>query len=160
MPHAVVVDGDKPLDQIGSITKVSLALRPPFDIRQQEQHQKKEVKQAIRLQEKIQALKFKSTVLDADLEAQKNIAPFLTNRVLKRIIMTFMNDPNGDFEKWAKNPSVIAMVGVGCCQRDAEERSRHARTHSFARTDMTYALSLCLSVVICRQKDDGFQPNI
>lgn len=78
----------------------------------QEQHQRKEVKQSIKLQEKIQALKFRSTVLDADLDAQKNIAPFLKNKVLKRIIMTFMNDPNGDFEKWAKNPRVIEMLSA------------------------------------------------
>ncbi len=60
----------------------------------------------------MQALKFRSTVLDADLDAQKNIAPFLKNKVLKRIIMTFMNDPNGDFEKWAKNPRVIEMLAT------------------------------------------------
>jgi len=78
----------------------------------QERHQRKEVKQSIKLQEKMQALKFRSTVLDADLDAQKNIAPFLKNKVLKRIIMTFMNDPNGDFEKWAKNPRVIEMLAT------------------------------------------------
>ena len=77
-----------------------------------EQHQRKEVRQSIKLQEKIQALKFRSAVLDADLESQKNIAPFLRNRVLKRIVMTFMNDPNGDFEKWAKNPLVIGMLAT------------------------------------------------
>ena len=77
-----------------------------------EQHQRKEVRQSIKLQEKIQALKFRSAVLDADLESQKNIAPFLRNRVLKRIVMTFMNDPNGDFEKWAKNPRVIGMLAT------------------------------------------------
>ena len=84
-----------------------------------EQHQRKEVKQSIRLQEKMQALKFRSAVLDADLDAQKNIAPFLKNKVLKRIVMTFMNDPNGDFEKWAKNPRVIEMLSTA--QRLMEE---------------------------------------
>lgn len=92
-----------------SLTRMTLPVSHVF-LSLQEQHQRKEVKQSIKLQEKMQALKFRSTVLDADLDAQKNIAPFLKNKVLKRIIMTFMNDPNGDFEKWAKNPRVIEML--------------------------------------------------
>jgi len=77
-----------------------------------EKHQRKEVKQAIKVQEKIQALKFRSTVLDSDYESQVSIAPFLKNRVLKKIVMTFANDPNGDFEKWAKNPRVLEMLST------------------------------------------------
>lgn len=75
-----------------------------------EKHQKREVKQAIQLQEKIAALKFRSKVLESDYESQVSIAPFLKNKVLKRIVQTFANDPNGDFEKWAKNPRVIEML--------------------------------------------------
>lgn len=49
-------------------------------------------------------------VLESELEAQKNIAPFLENRVLRRVIQTFTNDPSGDFGKWASNPRVIEML--------------------------------------------------
>ncbi|KAI8106321.1 hypothetical protein M9435_000866 [Picochlorum sp. BPE23] len=77
-----------------------------------EKHQRKEVKQALKLQEKIHALKFRSTVLDSDYDAQLSIAPFLKNRVLKKVVMTFANDPNGDFEQWAKNPRVIEMLST------------------------------------------------
>lgn len=75
-----------------------------------EQHQRKEVKQALQLQEKAAALKFKSKVLEADYEAQMAIAPFLKNKTLRRIIQTFSNDPQGDFEKWATNPRVLNML--------------------------------------------------
>ena len=75
-----------------------------------EKHQRREVKQAIQLQEKVNALNFRSKVLEADYEAQIAIAPFLKNKMLKRVVQTFANDPNGDFEKWAKNPRVIEML--------------------------------------------------
>lgn len=75
-----------------------------------EKHQRKEMKQALKLQEKIHALKFKDVVLDSEYDAQVSIAPFLKNRVLKKVVMTFANDPNGDFEKWAMNPRVIDML--------------------------------------------------
>lgn len=77
-----------------------------------EKHQRKEMRQALKVQEKIQALKFKDVVLDSEYEAQVSIAPFLKNRVLKKIVMTFANDPQGDFEKWATNPRVIEMLSV------------------------------------------------
>lgn len=70
------------------------------------------MKQALKLQEKIHALKFRSTVLESDYDAQLSIAPFLKNRVLKKVVMTFANDPNGDFEQWAKNPRVIEMLST------------------------------------------------
>lgn len=75
-----------------------------------EQHQRKEVKQALQLQEKAAALKFRSKVLEADYEAQMAIAPFLKNKTLRRIVQTFANDPQGDFEKWATNPRVLSML--------------------------------------------------
>ena len=75
-----------------------------------EKHQRREVKQAIQLQEKMAALRFRDTVLDSDFEAQKAIAPFLRNRVLRRIVQTFANDPSGDFGKWATNPRVLEML--------------------------------------------------
>ena len=49
-------------------------------------------------------------VLDAEYEAQKSIAPFMKNRVLRRIVQTFTNDPMHDFGKWANNPQIIAML--------------------------------------------------
>jgi len=75
-----------------------------------EKHQRREVKQAIQLQEKMNAMNFRSKVLEADYDAQIAIAPFLKNKMLKRVVQTFANDPNGDFEKWAKNPRVIEML--------------------------------------------------
>ncbi|PRW44423.1 Peptidyl-prolyl cis-trans isomerase D [Chlorella sorokiniana] len=75
-----------------------------------EAQQRKEAKQSIQLQEKIRALEFRDKVLEAEYDAQKNIAPFLENRVLRRIVQTFTNDPSGDFGKWAQNPRVIEML--------------------------------------------------
>jgi hypothetical protein len=75
-----------------------------------EKHQRREVKQAIQLQEKTAALRFRDKVLESDYESQTAIAPFLRNRVLRRVIQTFANDPNGDFDKWATNPRVIDML--------------------------------------------------
>ncbi|KAL4428099.1 hypothetical protein ABPG75_002188 [Micractinium tetrahymenae] len=75
-----------------------------------EKQQRKEAKQAIQLQEKMRALDFRDKVLEAEYDAQKNIAPFLENRVLRRIVQTFTNDPSGDFSKWASNPRVVEML--------------------------------------------------
>jgi len=75
-----------------------------------EAHQRKEVKQAIQLQDKVRALEFRDKVLSSELDSQKAIAPFLTNKVLRRIIQTFANDSKGDFDKWASNPRVIQML--------------------------------------------------
>ena len=75
-----------------------------------EKHQRREVKQALQLQEKTAALHFRDKVLESDYDAQVAIAPFLRNRVLRRIVQTFANDPNGDFSKWATNPRVIEML--------------------------------------------------
>ena len=49
-------------------------------------------------------------VLESDYEVQKSIAPYLQNRVLRRIIQTFTNDPANDMGKWAGNPSVLQML--------------------------------------------------
>ena len=46
----------------------------------------------------------------SDYDAQKAMGPFLENPVLRRIIQTFTNDADGDFEKWANNPQVLAML--------------------------------------------------
>lgn len=51
-------------------------------------------------------------VLESEYEAQKAVAPFLGNRVLRRIVQTFANDPKGDFAKWALNPEVIQMLSL------------------------------------------------
>ena len=60
--------------------------------------------------EESSARDFRERVLAADAEAQKNVAPFLENPVLRRIIKTFTNDERGDFAKWACNPR-----GWRCC---------------------------------------------
>lgn len=74
------------------------------------QHQQKELRQMQSASAKMSAMEFRDKVLEADYEAQKNIAPFLENKVLRRIIKTFTNDPKGDFAKWARNPLVISML--------------------------------------------------
>ena len=48
--------------------------------------------------------------MQSDEESQRNIAPFLENPVLKRIVQTFCNDPKNDFNKWATNPRIIDML--------------------------------------------------
>ena len=73
-------------------------------------HQQKEIRQMHKASETASALKFRDTVLDSEYEAQNNIAPFLENKVLRRIIKTFTNDPKGDFSKWARNPLIIDML--------------------------------------------------
>jgi len=73
-------------------------------------HEKKEAKKAARLNRKMQAFEFKEKVLESSYEAQKNIAPFLENRVLRRIVQTFTNDKYNDFDKWARNPIVLNML--------------------------------------------------
>ena len=73
-------------------------------------HQRKEVQQMEKASARASALEFREKVLESDYEAQNNVAPFLENKVLRRIIKTFTNDPKGDFAKWARNPLVIQML--------------------------------------------------
>mmetsp|Transcript_15327 Transcript_15327/g.29585 ORF Transcript_15327/g.29585 Transcript_15327/m.29585 type:complete len:345 (+) Transcript_15327:191-1225(+) len=75
-----------------------------------EKHQRKEFKKAARLSRKSNYAEFQDKVLSADYDAQKNIAPFLENRVLRRVINTFCNDPNNDFSKWANNKEVLNLL--------------------------------------------------
>jgi hypothetical protein len=46
-------------------------------------------------------------VLQSDVEAQQNLAPFLKHRVLRAIVKSFTNSRTDDFETWAKNQQVI-----------------------------------------------------
>ena len=46
-------------------------------------------------------------VLQSDVEAQQNVAPFVKHRVLREIVISFTNSPNDDFEAWAKNQQAI-----------------------------------------------------
>lgn len=75
-----------------------------------EKHQKREVKQAIALKQRVHELEFRQKLLSADSEAQQGVGPYLQNRVLRRIVMCLANDASGDFEKWAKNGRVLAML--------------------------------------------------
>ncbi|GAB4816733.1 hypothetical protein N2152v2_003779 [Parachlorella kessleri] len=81
-----------------------------------EKHQRKEFKQALQLQEKQRALQFREKVLESEYDAQKAVAPFLGNRVLRRIVQSLANDPRGDFSKWALNPAVLQLL------REAKKR--------------------------------------
>ena len=73
-------------------------------------HQQKEMHQMQKATARMSALEFREKVLESDYEAQNNVAPFLENKVLRRIIKTFTNDDKGDFAKWARNPLVIQML--------------------------------------------------
>ena len=75
-----------------------------------EKHQRTEWKKGQRLSRKMKVAEFQDKVLTADYQAQKNIAPFLENRVLRRVVQTFCNDPNNDFGKWARNPEVLRLL--------------------------------------------------
>lgn len=82
----------------------------PENKQQLVKHQQSEVRKAMRLNQKMKAMEFKDKVLESDYEAQKNIAPFLDNKVLRKIVQTFTNDPRNDFSKWANNPMIIRML--------------------------------------------------
>jgi tetratricopeptide (TPR) repeat protein len=75
-----------------------------------QEHQRKEIRRAERVGHRVEACAFRDKVLESDYEAQQNIAPFMENKFLRRIIQTFCNDEQGDFGKWAKNPRVIEML--------------------------------------------------
>ncbi len=49
----------------------------------------------------------KKQVLQSDVEAQQNVAPFLKHRVLRDIVKSFTNSSTDDFETWARNQQVI-----------------------------------------------------
>ena len=49
-------------------------------------------------------------VLKTDLDTQKAIGPYLKNPVLRRVIQTFTNDPEGDVSRWATNPEACSLL--------------------------------------------------
>lgn len=49
-------------------------------------------------------------MLEADRNAQTDIAPFMKIPALRSIIQSFSNDEDGDFGKWASNPTVLEML--------------------------------------------------
>lgn len=75
-----------------------------------ERHHRMEYRKAQRAGRKMKVAQFQDKVLSADYDAQKNVAPFLENRVLKRVVHTFCNDPLNDFGKWARNPEVLRLL--------------------------------------------------
>ena len=75
-----------------------------------ERHHRLEYRKAQRAGRKMKVAEFQDKVLSSDYDAQKNVAPFLENRVLKRVVHTFCNDPLNDFGKWARNPEVLRLL--------------------------------------------------
>lgn len=98
-----------------------------------EKHQRKEVKQAIALRQRIHELEFRQKLLSADPEAQQNVGPYMQNRVLRRIVMCLANDPEGDFEKWAKNARVLAMLKEAKTLLDEKRLSEEEIEYIFLR---------------------------
>ena len=58
----------------------------------------------------VSAERFQECVLSSDVEAQRNVAPFLEIPALRRIVQTLTNDPRGDFAQWATNPRIMDML--------------------------------------------------
>lgn len=77
-----------------------------------EKQQRKEARQALKLEERAHLENLREAVLGADFEAQRAIAPYLRTPCLRRIVQTFTNDVRGDFSAWAANPRVIEMLAA------------------------------------------------
>eukprot|EP00873_Tetraselmis_striata_P045271 jgi/Tetstr1/465535/TSEL_010204.t1 len=75
-----------------------------------EAHQFQEMKKHIKETDKMRAYEFRNKVIGSDFESQKNIHKFLKYRPLRKVIQTLTNDPRNDFDFWAQNPQVIAML--------------------------------------------------
>lgn len=73
-------------------------------------NEKEELRDVRKSQDRVEASRFRNSVLLADCEAQTNMAPFIRHRVLRHIICSFTNDDKGDFETWACNPRIIDML--------------------------------------------------
>ena len=72
--------------------------------------QEKELRQMQRSTAELSALRYRSQVLRSGREAQQNVAPFLENKVLRRVVKTFTNDHKNDFSKLITNQLVIQML--------------------------------------------------
>lgn len=90
-----------------------------------EAHQRKEMKKQEKQRMHMEAARFQEIVLASEYDAQKSIAPFLKYPVLRKIIQTFTNDPNGDFGKWATNPRVLSMLHTAKKQIDEGRMTEH-----------------------------------
>ncbi|KAL3157078.1 hypothetical protein ABBQ38_001325 [Trebouxia sp. C0009 RCD-2024] len=76
-------------------------------------------------------------VLNADIEAQKNVAPFFKHRVLRAIVESLANSPDDDFEAWAKNKMVLTSLREAQRLLDdghiTEEEMENALLHHVAK---------------------------
>lgn len=76
-------------------------------------------------------------VLNADREAQKNIAPFLKHSVLRAIVESLANSRDNDFEAWAKNQMVLKSLREAQRLLDTghvtEEEMEHALLYHVAK---------------------------
>lgn len=94
-----------------------------------ERQQRKEVRQALKLEERQQLETLREAVLGADFEAQRAVAPFLRTPCLRRIVQTFTNDLRGDFSGWASNPRVIEMLAAAQRVLDEGRMSEEEMEH-------------------------------
>eukprot|EP00803_Ostreobium_quekettii_P008768 evm.model.scf_4361.2 EVM.evm.TU.scf_4361.2 scf_4361:2653-7237(-) len=95
----------------GAQLQVSLKefLERPENRPRVEAAQKREVRQALGMQQRARSLEFRERVLALEPEAQRALGPFLKYRVLRRIVQCLSN--GGDLSKWAGNARVLAMLG-------------------------------------------------
>lgn len=93
-------------------------------------HQNKEYRRAQRINRKMKALEFKDKVLSAPYEAQKNVAPFLESRTLRKIVQSMTNDMSNDFAKWATNPLVIRALTAAKEQLDKGQITEDQMEHN------------------------------
>ena len=106
-PAAAPSDGMPPSELITGFAEF---LKLPENQAALQRHFKGEVKRAHKAEEEARARHLRDAVFSSSLEVQKRIGPFLKHRSLRRVITTFANDENGDFERWASNPRALALL--------------------------------------------------
>ncbi|CAG9461271.1 unnamed protein product [Pedinophyceae sp. YPF-701] len=72
--------------------------------------QRKEHLQAVKDEERRLGLLLKDRILRSSPEVRQALGPLVGIPVLRRIMLTFMSDPSGDFERWAANPYVQRVL--------------------------------------------------
>eukprot|EP00798_Chlamydomonas_sp_ICE-L_P015212 gene15212-21289_t len=76
-----------------------------------EKAQLHEIKQTVKLRDSSGRAEFERQVEAAGEEVTRNLAPFMKNKVLRRIVQTFCNSPSVSLKEWATNPRALDMLG-------------------------------------------------
>lgn len=82
----------------------------PENLRILKEEQHREFRSLQKMSSKNSAIFLRDSVLRLNMDAQRDIAPFLESKILRSILKTFTNESDVDFGVWVQNENIIDML--------------------------------------------------